>query len=102
MWADFAAWTFTVGLVTWAAFPRTWAAARQHVPLAVLATAALAGILVASLTGLSKAEVERIWLPFTLWIVPVAAFMSDRWRRPLLLSQVVLAVLLQTLLLTRW
>ena len=102
VWADLAAWTFTVGLVTWAAFPRTWTAARQRVPLAVLATAALAGIIVASLTGLSKAEVERIWLPFTLWIVPVAAFIPDRWRRPLLLSQVVLAVLLQTLLLTRW
>jgi methylthioxylose transferase len=102
VWADLAAWTFTVGLVTWAAFPRTWTAARQRVPLAVLATAALAGIVVASLTGLSKAEVERIWLPFTLWIVPMAAFIQDRWRRPLLLSQVVLAILLQTLLLTRW
>ena len=45
---------------------------------------------------------ERIWLPFTLWIVTVAAFIPDRWRRPLLLSQIVLAVLLQTLLLTRW
>jgi methylthioxylose transferase len=102
VWADFAAWTFTVGLVTWAAFPRMWSAVRQRVPLAVLATAALVAIIVATLTGLSKAEVERIWLPFTLWIVPVAAFIGDRWRRPLLLSQIVLAVLLQTLLLTRW
>jgi hypothetical protein len=102
VWADLAAWTFTVGLVTWAALPRTWSALRERVPLAVLASAALACIAVASLTGLSKAEVERIWLPFTLWILPVAAFVSDRWRRPLLLSQVALATLAQTLLITRW
>jgi hypothetical protein len=42
--------------------------------------------------------VERIWLPFTLWIIPVAALLPDRWRRPLLLSQVVLALLVQALL----
>ena len=102
VWADFAAWTFAVGLVTWAALPRTWSALRERVPLAVLASAALTSIAIASVTALSKAEVERIWLPFTLWILPVAAFVSDRWRRPLLLSQVALAVLLQTLLITKW
>ena len=63
VWADFAAWTFTVGLATWAALPRTWSAARQRVPLAVLAAAALTAIVLAAATGLSKAEVERIWLP---------------------------------------
>ncbi len=98
VWADFAAWTFSVGLATWAAFPRMWTSLRDRVPLAYLAVAALTAIIVASLTGLSKAEVERIWLPFTLWIIPVAALLPDRWRRPLLLSQVVLALLVQALL----
>lgn len=102
VWADFAAWTFTVGLVTWAAFPRMWSAARERVPLAVLALAALTSITAASVSAMSKAEVERIWLPFTIWIVTVPALLPDRWQRPLLLSQVVIAILAQTLLITRW
>jgi hypothetical protein len=100
VWADFAAWTFAVGLATWAAFPKMCTAARRRVPLAVLALAALDAIVIASLTGMSKAEVERIWLPFTWWVLPVAALIPDRWRRPLLLSQVVLAVLLQAFILS--
>ena len=102
VWADVAAWTFTVGLVTWAAFPRLWTHARQRAPLAVLAVAALAALMLATLSGMSKAEVERIWLPFTLWIVTVPALLPPNWRRPLLLSQVALAILAQTLLITRW
>ena len=102
VWADFAAWTFTVGLVTWAAFPRMWSHARQGKPIAVLAVAALSALVIASLSAMSKAEVERIWLPFTLWIVTVPALLPPTWRRPLLLSQVVLAILAQTLLITAW
>lgn len=102
VWGDIAAWTFTVGLATWAAFPSIPAALRRRDPLAVLATAAMACILVATLSGMSKAEVERIWLPFSLWIVVLPALLPTRWQRPLLASQVVLAVLVQTLVLTRW
>ena len=102
VWAGLAAWTFTVGLVTWAAFPRMWTHARRREPIAVLAVAGLDCLAIASLTALSKAEVERIWLPFTLWIVTVPALLPPEWRRPLLLSQVVIAILAQTLLITRW
>ena len=102
VWADFAAWTFTVGLATWAAFPRMWSHARQKKPIAVLALTALTALVIASLTALSKAEVERIWLPFTLWIVAVPALLPPSWRRPLLLTQVVAAILAQTLLVTAW
>jgi len=102
VWADLAAWSFTAGLATWAAFPRMWTAARERVPLAVLALAGLGCLAIASLSAMSKAEVERIWLPFTLWIVTVPALLPSGWQRPLLLSQVVLAVLAQTLLITRW
>lgn len=102
VWAGLAAWTFTVGLVTWAAFPRMLAHARRREPLAVLAVTGLLCLVIASLSALSKAEVERIWLPFTLWIVTVPALLPPSWRRPLLLSQVVIAVLAQTLLITRW
>ena len=102
VWAGLAAWTFTVGLVTWAAFPRMWTYARRRTPLAVLAVTGLVCIAIASLSAMSKAEVERIWLPFTLWIVAVPALLPPSWRRPLLLSQVATAVLAQTLLIAKW
>jgi methylthioxylose transferase len=51
---------------------------------------------------MSKGETERIWLPFTLWIVAIPALLPPEWRRPLLLSQVAIAVLAQTLLITKW
>ncbi|MCW2748406.1 MAG: hypothetical protein JWP10_1548, partial [Nocardioidaceae bacterium] len=52
--------------------------------------------------GMSKAEVERIWLPFTLWIVTIGALLPERWKKPMLLSQVAVAVIVQQLVLTRW
>jgi hypothetical protein len=102
VWADVAAWTFTAGLVVWAAFPAAVKAFRQRDVLAQLAAAALLTITIACVSGMSKAEVERIFLPFTIWIVALPALLPERWHRPMLLSQVVLAVLAQTLLLTRW
>jgi hypothetical protein len=102
LWADIAAWTFTVGLVVWAAFPRAVRASRNRDPMAQLAAAALLTILVATISGMSKAEVERIWLPFTIWVVALPALLPDRWHRPALLSQVTLALCVQQLLLTRW
>jgi hypothetical protein len=102
VWANLAAWTCTAGLAVWAAFPATVDAVRARVPLALLAAGGLATIAVATLSGMSKAEVERIWLPFTLWVVTVPALLPDRWQRPLLASQLVVALLAQTLLVTRW
>lgn len=102
VWANLSAWTFTVGLATWAAFPAGLEAARRRVPLAVLAAAGLATITAATLSGMSKAEVERIWLPFTVWVVALPALLPDRWQRPLLASQLLIALLAQTLLVTRW
>lgn len=111
VWGDVAAWTFTVGLAVWAAFPRMVAALRDttgaHRPpdftvLARLAAAGVLTILVATLSGMSKAEVERIWLPFTIWVVALPLLLPRRWHTPLLASQVVLALLVQHLLLTRW
>ena len=102
VWADLAAWTFTAGLAVWAAFPRAWQALRERNPLAVMAAGAGASIVVACVSGMSKAEVERIFLPFTLWIVVLPALLPARWRRPLLLTQVVTAVLVQAFLTTRW
>lgn len=107
VWANLAAWTFTVGLAVWAAFPAAARALRgrdgaDRAVLARLAAAAMATIGVATLSGMSKAEVERIWMPFTLWVVALPLLLPARWHRPLLASQVVLALLVQHLLLTRW
>jgi hypothetical protein len=102
VWANLAAWTFTVGLAVWAAFPSIPHEIRRRNPLAMLATACLVAIVVADLSGMSKAEVERIWLPFTLWIAALPALLPRTWQRPLLLSQVILALVVQHLVLTRW
>jgi hypothetical protein len=51
---------------------------------------------------MSKAEVERIWLPFTVWVVAVPALLPVRWRAPLLSTQVGVALFAQIFLVTRW
>ncbi|MFJ4435802.1 hypothetical protein [Streptomyces sp. NPDC088923] len=68
--------------------------------LAFLVCAALVALLAADLSGMSKAETERIWLPFALWLLPAAAFLPR--PRLWLTAQAVLALLLNHLLLTSW
>jgi len=102
VWADFAAWTFTLGLATWAAAPALLRAARNRDAGAVVVLSAVAAVGVASLSGMSKAEVERIWLPFSVWVLAAGALLPSRWRRPLLVSQVATALAVQALLLTKW
>jgi hypothetical protein len=69
-------------------------------PVAPLVVGALLAIALADLSAMSKAEVERIWLPFTLWILPVGAVFASRPRmvRSALLLQVAAAVAMQSLL----
>ncbi|HSE08012.1 MAG TPA: hypothetical protein VLB29_05060 [Nocardioidaceae bacterium] len=71
----------------------------------VLATLALAGVamvLAADLSLMSKAEVERIWLPFVPWIMLSCAFLPPRWVRPGLLLQLGFALVVQHLLWSDW
>ncbi|MFG2603447.1 hypothetical protein ACGFT2_07850 [Streptomyces sp. NPDC048514] len=68
--------------------------------LAALVAAALLALLAADLSGMSKAETERIWLPFALWLLPACAFLPR--PRVWLAGQAVLALLLNHLLLTGW
>ncbi|MGA8986963.1 hypothetical protein [Aeromicrobium sp.] len=102
VWGDIAAWTFTIGLVVWAAFPYAAKAFRERNALAQLAAAAGLTVLIASLSGMSKAETERIFLPFTIWVVALPALLPTRWHRPLLLSQVAVGLGAELFLLTRW
>jgi hypothetical protein len=50
-------------------------------PTAALVLAAALAVLLADLSGLSKGEVERIWLPFALWLIAAAAFLPRRDHR---------------------
>jgi hypothetical protein len=69
-------------------------------PLAVLVLATVLALLLADLSGMSKAETERIWLPFAAWLLPACAFLTG--VRGWLVGQAVLALLLNHLLLTGW
>ena len=51
---------------------------------------------------MSRAEVERIWLPFVPWLLLGCALLPERWRRGGLALQVVVALLVQHLLDTGW
>ena len=46
-------------------------------------------VVVADLSQMSKAEVERIWLPFVPWLLLGCALLPERWRRRGLALQVV-------------
>ncbi|MGW1599301.1 hypothetical protein ACWCQG_37225, partial [Streptomyces sp. NPDC002343] len=68
--------------------------------LALVVAAALAALLAADLSGMSKAETERIWLPFAMWLIAACAFLPR--PRGWLAAQAVLALLLNHLLFTGW
>lgn len=107
VWANLACTVLITGLATAAGLRRTGAVLVRrrteppgHVTLAVLVSAALLALLVADLSGMSKAETERIWLPFAVWLLPACAFLTR--PRAWLTAQAVLALLLNHLLLTGW
>ncbi|GAA0908884.1 hypothetical protein [Pseudonocardia zijingensis] len=97
VWANLAAVAFTVGPAVVAALRRA-----QALPTGVvlLVGAAVAAILLADLSGMSKAEVERIWLPFAGFLVLPCALLPHprRW----LGAQAALALAVNHLLLTVW
>ena len=72
--------------------------------LATLVAAAALGVAVADLSGLSKAEVERIWLPFVPWLVLIAALQVRRWpmARWWLAAQLVPTVVLPWFFVGQW
>ncbi|MYR33086.1 hypothetical protein GTW20_12645 [Nocardiopsis alba] len=76
--------------------------ARETTTVALLVAAALCAIAAATLSGMSKGETERIWLPFVLWVVPAAALLPARHARVWLAVQAATALLVNHLLLTGW
>jgi hypothetical protein len=68
----------------------------------LLVCAFLLALLAADLSGMSKAETERIWLPFTLWLPAAVALLPARDHRGWLAAQAVTALLVNHLLYTYW
>jgi hypothetical protein len=66
----------------------------------ILPGSALAALLVAELSGLSKGETERIWLPFAPWLLLATAAL--RAPRAWLAIQVSLAIALQVAVRSPW
>lgn len=105
IWANLACAAIITGPATAAALPRTAGSLvhrddRATARLALIVCAALAGLLIADLSGMSKAETERIWLPFAVWLLPACALLPR--PRAWLAAQTILALLLNHLLLTGW
>ncbi|MDG4757658.1 hypothetical protein [Micromonospora sp. WMMD710] len=71
---------------------RVDAAVRAAGPTVLLPLAALVAVLGADLSGLSKAEVERIWLPFIVWLLVAAAHLPTGSRRWWLAAQAATAL----------
>ncbi len=68
----------------------------------LLAGAAVLMIVAADLSQMSRAEVERIWLPFIPWLTVSLALLPPAWRRPGLALQLATALVIETLLYTSW
>lgn len=68
----------------------------------VLALAALLCVVLADGSQMSKAEVERIWLPFIPWLLVATALLPPRWRHAAFVGQLGFAILVQHVLFTGW
>jgi hypothetical protein len=60
----------------------------------------MACVVVADLSGFSKGEVERIWLPFVPWVAVAAAALPE--RKPWLIASGLTGVVLAVVLEARW
>ena len=75
--ADLAAFALAIGpagsvAIAWLRDRRVW----------LLVGGAIVAIAAADLSGMSKAEVERIWLPFVPWVIlATSAFAASRRER---------------------
>ncbi|NJP34358.1 hypothetical protein [Micromonospora thermarum] len=93
------------GSVAHAGHVGRWRSAVAHAvraagPAVVLPVTAALAIVAADLSGLSKAEVERIWLPFTVWLLVATTHLPARTHRWWLTAQALTALTVNHLLWT--
>lgn len=98
-WANLALLAATGGPAVAAGLARL---RRLPPPMVGLVVGAALAVVVADLSQMSRAEVERIWLPFVPWLTIALAALPRRWERGALAGQVGVALALQHLLYTSW
>jgi hypothetical protein len=107
-WANLACVVCAIGLGSVAGISRVFdwasnkAAVRRRSGFHLLLVAMLAAIVFADLSMLSKAEVERIWLPFTVWLTAAPALLPMRSHRGWLALNAAGALLVNTVMVTNW
>ncbi|MFV1362418.1 hypothetical protein AAHH97_02950 [Mycolicibacterium elephantis] len=103
-WANLASVVCAIGLGSVAGIGRIFdiAAIKRRSGLHLVVIGVLLAIAFADLSMLSKAETERIWLPFTVWLPAAAALLPQRSHRWWLALNVVGALALNHLILTNW
>ncbi|MGC4111499.1 MAG: hypothetical protein QM747_13970 [Nocardioides sp.] len=103
LWGDLAALLISTGPMLGAALGALVAEGRRSPRVVrLLVGASVLAVLAADASRMSKAEVERIWLPFVPWLLLATELLPERWRRPALALQVLSALLVQHLVLTNW
>lgn len=103
-WANLACVVCAIGLGSVAGISKLLdrAAIRRRSGFYLVLLAALAAILCADLSMLSKAETERIWLPFTVWLTAAPALLPVRSHRIWLALNAAGALLLNSVIFTHW
>jgi len=103
-WANLACVVCAIGLGSVAGLGRLFdaSALRRRSGFPLLLLAMVAAIVCADLTTLSKAEVERIWLPFTVWLTAAPALLPAPSHRWWLALNAAGALLLNTVIVTHW
>lgn len=105
IWANLACLVLAVGPAAVAGLRRAapdFLSIRTSNPMVALARGAAMAVLAADISGMSKAEVERIWLPFAVWLVAAAALLPAASRRWWLAAQAGTALAVTHVLLTSW
>jgi len=103
-WANLASVVCAIGVGSVAGLARVFdiAAIRRRAGLHLLALSAITAILCADLSMLSKAETERIWLPFMVWLTAAPALLRPATHRWWLAANVIGALAINHFILTNW
>jgi hypothetical protein len=103
-WGNLASVVCAIGLGSVAGIARAFdiGAIRRRSGIHLLVLAVLIAILCADLSMLSKAETERIWLPFMVWLTAAPALLPPSSHRWWLALNVVGALAINSLILTNW